>query len=156
MPAWLKAGLIGAAILALLNLIGLIPIPGIGCLTFPLIILTYGAAGALAASYLPPIRTAGAASGQGALAGLVAAALGGLVTVVITLVQSSLTTTTDVVNALPPETLQQLRDAGIDPSIFAGAGFAGLGGLICCSIGIVVGLALGAVGGAIYAAVKPS
>ncbi len=156
MPAWLKAGLIGAAILVVLTLINLIPIPAISCFTLPLNFLAYIAAGALAASYLPPIRGAGQGAGQGALAGLVASAIGGLALVVITMIQSSLINYNDVMSTIPPETLQQLQDAGIDPSLLVGPATGIVGGLICCSIGILFGLALGAIGGAIYAAVKPS
>lgn len=156
MPAWLKAGLIGAAILAVLALIGLIPIPWIACLTLPLYFLTFFAVGALAAGYLPPVRAAGQGAGQGALAGLVSSALGGVVTVVISLIRTTAVNPAEVLNAMPPETIQQLVDAGIDPNLLFGPGTTILGSLLCCSVGIVFGLACGAIGGAIYAAVKPS
>ena len=66
----LKAGLIGAAIVLVLNLIGIIPV--IGCIGLPLELVAYGVIGALAALWMTPRREAGRAAGQGALAGLIA------------------------------------------------------------------------------------
>ena len=73
----LKAGLIGAAIVLVLNLIGIIPV--IGCIGLPLELVAYGVIGALAALWMTPRREAGRAAGQGALAGLIAAAVSGVV-----------------------------------------------------------------------------
>lgn len=70
MSAWLKAGLVGIAILIVLNLIGLIPF--LGCITAPLSLTAYIVVGVLAASYMPPKRETGTAAGQGALAAVVA------------------------------------------------------------------------------------
>ena len=98
MPGWLKAGLIGAAVLVLLNLIGLIPL--LGCITLPLTVLTYGVIGGLAASYLPPVRAAGQGAGQGALAALVAALVGGIVGLIIAVIQASLGDTAQILSGI--------------------------------------------------------
>ena len=61
--AGLKAGAVGAGVIVLLNLIGLIPCAG--CVTCILGLLAYVGAGALAAYWLPPTRTAGQGAGAG-------------------------------------------------------------------------------------------
>ena len=156
MAPWLKAGLIGAGVLIVLNLLGLIQF--ISCLTLPLTILAYLGVGVLAASYQPPPRQAGAAAGQGALAALVAGIIGGLVGWVITLIQGATGAAAQAIAQLPPEMLQQLEmlqaDTGLTPQALAGFG-ALVGGGICCSVGVLLAVALGAAGGAIYAAIKP-
>ena len=73
----LKAGLIGAVIVLVLNLIGIIPV--IGCIGLPLELVAYVVIGALAALWMTPRREAGRAAGQGALAGLIAGAVSGVV-----------------------------------------------------------------------------
>jgi hypothetical protein len=54
--------------------------------------------------------------------------------------------------------MQQLAEMGIDPEMFAMfTGTAGgiLGGAMCCVGSLVIGAALGAIGGAVMAAAKP-
>ncbi len=154
MPGWLKAGLIGAVVLVVLTLLGLIPI--VSCLVIPLTLLAYAGIGALAASYMPPPRAAGQAAGQGALAATVASVIGGIAQWILTAVQASTVNIAEAISQLPPETLQQLEDAGVDPALFFGGGMAAVVGFICCSVGVLVAVALGAVGGAIYAAARQS
>jgi len=153
MPGWLKAGLIGAAMLVLLNLIGLIPL--LVCITLPLTILAYAVIGGLAASYLPPVRTAGQGAGHGALAALIASLIGGVVGLIIGVIQASLVDTAQILSQLPPEFQQVIRDSGISPSFLAGAGGATIRGSICCGVGMLIAASLGAIGGAILAAAKP-
>ena len=74
MSTWLKAGLIGGAVAAVLNLFGQIPF--VGCVTWILVLVTYCCVGALAAYWMPPVREKGPAAKQGALAGLIATAIG--------------------------------------------------------------------------------
>ena len=78
----LKAGLIGAAIVLVLNLIGIIPV--IGCIGLPLELVAYGIIGAVATVWVTPRREAGRAAGQGALAGLIAATVSGVVRAILT------------------------------------------------------------------------
>ena len=57
MPAWLKAGLVGALILVVLNLLGIIPC--VGAIACFLGLVAYPCIGALAAYWTPPVRMAG-------------------------------------------------------------------------------------------------
>jgi hypothetical protein len=153
MSSWIKAGLIGALVVAVLNVMGLIPCVGI--FTCILTLVVYPAIGALAAYWLPPLRQAGQAAGQGAMAATLAALIGGLVNTIIFTIQVAATDTATVLSQMPAESLQQLRDAGIDPASLTGP-VAGLGvGSACCLVGLALAALLGAVGGAILAAAKP-
>ncbi len=159
MSSWLKAGLIGAGILLVLNLIGIIPI--LNCLTLPLGLVAYFAIGALAASYLPPRRESGQAAKQGALAGMVAGFGGGLTSLVIGIIQASMGgvfQAGQILSQLPPDVRHQLRDLNISPDLIAGAG--GVGGIavcgsVCCVGGIIFAALFGAIGAALYATAKP-
>lgn len=162
MSPWLKAGLIGGAVLIVLSLLGLIPFLCLGCIVLVLEFLVYAGTGALAAHWMQPTRDAGSAAGQGALAAGVAALIGGVVDTIISLIRAAVVGTGEVMSQIPPETFQQLKDAGIDPQAFesmmetfAGTGGALLCGSICCVIGLLIAAALGAVGGAIYTAMRP-
>jgi hypothetical protein len=156
MSSWLKAGLVGGAVLVVLNLLGLIPLVGIVCCFLGLV--AYAGIGALAAYWMPPVREAGPAAGQGALAAVVASLIGGIINTIVWLIQSALVPTADVLSQIPPELLQQLQDAGGDPQMFntfAGPLGAAFGGSCCCLGGVILAAILGAIGGAIYAGVKP-
>jgi len=153
MQGWLRAGLIGALILIVLDLLGLIPFAI--CFTWPLALLTYALVGVLAASYMPPVREASAAAGQGALAALVASLGGGIVWLIINVIQASTGSMVRAFNQMPPQLQQQLHDSGISPGIAFGVGGVSIFSTVCCSIGVLVAVALGALGGAIYAASKP-
>jgi hypothetical protein len=156
MQPWLKAGLIGAAVLLVLNLVGLVPC--IGLITCLLGIVAYVVIGALAAYWMPPTRDPGRGAGQGALAAVIAALVGGLVNWVLLTVQATALTSEQLLSALPPETLQQLEAAGLDIAMFdrfAGPAGGVLTGSLCCAGGIVLAAILGAIGGAVFAGVKP-
>jgi len=179
MPGWLKAGLIGSAIMVGINLIALIPIPLLACLTFPLLFLACLATGALAAAYIPtgrqpaqtsleeglaepfpeaaiiPGRSPSRAAGQGALAVALAALVSGLVSTVITTIRWTAVNPQDIISQLPPIYQQQLADAGISPAMMFSTPMVALYSSLCCSGGILIGAALGAIGGLIYAALKP-
>jgi hypothetical protein len=157
MSPWLKAGLIGAAILIVLNLLGLVQVACVGLVTCILGLLVYAGIGALAAYWMPPVRETGAAAGQGALAAGLAAIIGGIVNMIVVFIQATIVGTTEIVSQLPPETLRQLEDAGMDPAIlnkFAGPAGALLGGSLCCVGGLILAAILGAVGGAVFAAIQ--
>ena len=155
MRPWLKAGLIGAAIMVMLSLLSLVPL--LSCLTFPLQFLAYLGVGGLAAAYLLPRRETGPAAGQGALAGLIAGLASGVVSLILTPV--SLATqggASAIINQLPPDMLQQFEQAGVDPSqIFNTGTITGVTGLCCLPTGLIVGAILGALGGLIYASIRP-
>ncbi len=165
MKGWLKAGLIGAGILVVLNLLGIIPF--VGFCIIPLRWLTYIGVGVLAASYMLAPRESGLAAKEGAIAAAVAGAGGGIVGLIISLVQAGTTGALqigDILRQMPPEVLQGLREAGIPPEMIfggAGGGAAAVGGAavcgsVCCLGGILFAAALGAVGAAIYASTKPN
>ncbi len=153
MSPWLKAGLIGAAVVTVLNLLGLIPC--VGFITCILGLLVYIGIGALTAYWMPPLREAGAAAGQGAMAAALAALVGGVVNAIVSTIQLAVADTAAILSALPAESLQQLQDAGVDPSVFTGPAFGALMGSACCLVGLILAAILGAVGGAIYAGIKP-
>jgi hypothetical protein len=151
----LKAGLIGAVIVLVLNLIGVIPV--IGCIGLPLELLGYVVIGVLAALWMTPRRETGRAAGQGALAGLIAGAVSGIVRAILTPVTMQLSGgTAAILSQVPPDSLQALQQAGIDPNVvFGGGTMAGLVLVCCLPLGLLLGAGLGALGGLIYAAAKP-
>ncbi|MEA3351617.1 MAG: hypothetical protein U9Q82_13435 [Chloroflexota bacterium] len=160
---WLKAGLIGLGVLVVLSLLGLIPI--VAFCVVPLRWVTYIVVGVLAASYMDVPRDASKAAGQGALAGVIAAAGGGIVGLIISVIRGAsggAAQFTQVLRQLPPDVVRQLRDAGIPLGQILGSGAAGAAGVgsiaicssVCCLGGIVFAAALGAIGAAIYASVK--
>jgi hypothetical protein len=158
MSGWLKAGLIGAVIVVVLKVLE--QVPCVNCCALPLEWVAYGCIGALAARWIAPVRTMGAGAGQGALAGLVAGAIGGVIGIGISVVGARVMAPFQVamLRQLPPEVLQQLMQAGLDPRMLSGAGAGALGtiggGVVCCGVGLMIAAALGALGGLIFAAVK--
>jgi hypothetical protein len=155
MSPWLKAGLIGGAVLVVLNLLGLIPC--VGLITCILGLLAYVGIGALAAHWMPPVRMAGAAAGQGALAAVLAALIGGIVNAILMLIQTAILGSAQILSQIPTDTLRQLEEAGMDPQVFetfVGPGGALLAGSFCCVGGLILAAILGAIGGAIYAGIR--
>lgn len=151
----LKAGLIGAVAILVINLIGLVPV--LGCLSLPLELIAYVAVGALAVSWLPPRRMTGRSAGQGALAGLIASVAGGLARVVLTPLSLSLSGGAEaIISQLPEESLKMFEQAGLDPATLINGGtFAGFALVCCLPVALLAGAALGALGGLIFAAAKP-
>ncbi len=154
MTGWLKAGLIGGAVLVVFQLIGLIPFNLICCLTFPAMLVTYIAVGAMAAASLPPPRTAGQGVGPGAMGAILAAVISSIAGMIINLVQVLINPQDTVIMDLPPAIIQQLRDTGIPLEYFIGVGGVLIFYSICCVVWIVVSGILGAIGGAIYPSFK--
>ena len=149
-----KAGLIGGAAAVVVSLLGLIPV--CGCLSLPAEWLIYLLAGGLAAYWMAPSREAGPAAGEGAIAGLIVGAISGLIGMILAPISLALSGGADqILRQLPPEALKAFQDAGVDPAMFFGTGGALGMGALCCGIDIVIALALGALGGVIYAAVRP-
>lgn len=155
--AGLKAGLIGAAVILVLTLLNQIKIGGLGCLCCPITLLAYAGIGVLAGAFLTPPRTAGSGAGAGAIAGLISGVVGGLVWVIVMFIQMSTMNTADILSSIPPDTLRQLQELGVDPETFAllsGTGGAAIAGGIFCLSSLASGAGLGAIGGAIFSAVK--
>jgi len=165
MSGWLKAGLIGAAIVIVLKVVGLIGaviLPCVGCCAMPLEWVTYGCIGALAAYWMLPVRRMGPAAAQGALAAVIAAVIGGVVGIGVNVVGTAVlgpAQAASVMRQIPPEVLQELVDAGLDPRMFFGAGTGAVDiiacGSVCCGISLAIAAGVGAFGGLIYAGVKP-
>ncbi len=154
--AGLKAGLIGAAVVLVLTLLS--QIPGVGCVCCGLTWLVYAGIGALAGFFLTPPRAAGTGAGAGAIAGLVSGAVGGIIWIIILAIQMALTGPGEIASTINPEQMHQLVELGIDSemfAIFSGIGGVVIGGGLCCLTGLAVGAGMGAIGGAIFAAVKP-
>jgi hypothetical protein len=155
MQPWIKAGLIGAAFAVVLDLLGLVS-PLISCCAIVLIFLVYIGVGVLTAYWMPGATT-GTAAGQGALAGLVTGIVSGLVSLVLALVRTATVTSTDVLSQFTPQQLEQLRQAGIDPSTLAGLISGGAGPVaasLCCGADIVLGVVLALLGAVVYAAIR--
>jgi hypothetical protein len=152
MAPWLKAGLIGGAVLVALNLLGLIPC--VGLVTCFLSLLAYVGIGALAAYWAPRPRDPGQGAGQGALAALVGALIGGVVNVILFTIQMAVMDTAAILAQLPQESLRQLEQSGLDPAMLTGPGAGAFYGSICCLGGLVFAAILGAIGGAIYAGLR--
>jgi hypothetical protein len=159
MQAVLKAGGIGAAILVVFSLLGLIPC--VGCITFFLTLIAYVGIGVLAAYWMAPPRTGSGGAVNGAVAAGVAALAAGLVGMVINAIYFSITGSAQLAQGLsdlPPEQLAALSEMGIDPSILAGgAGMAGVLGIgaACCMIGLLIAAVLGAAGGGYWGSSHP-
>ena len=155
MKPGVKAGLIGGAMLVVLDLLGLVPV--LGCLSLPLQLLGYIGIGILAGFWLAPRREGGRAAGQGAVAGLIAAAISGIVSVVLAAVSLALSGGSQaILSQLPTESLDALKSAGIDPNAVINPGTtAGLTAICCVPVGLLLGAGLGALGGLILAGIKP-
>jgi len=148
----MKAGLIGGAVVVVLNLLGLIPC--VGLIACGLSLLAYIGVGVLAAYWMPPPRAAGTAAGQGALAAALAALIGGVVNTILITIQVAATDTATIINQLPAETLDQLEQSGIDAATLMSPAFGAATGAVCCLGGLIFAAILGAIGAAIMAAVK--
>jgi hypothetical protein len=159
MSSWLKAGLIGGAVLALLSILltFLGQTLGLECAIELLTLLVFAGIGALAAYWMPPIRQAGPAAGQGALAAVLAQLIGGIVLTILSVIRTSFVDTSAVISNLDPALLDSLVEMGLDVQVvetMMGPAGAVLSGSLCCLGGLIFAAILGAVGGALFAAIK--
>jgi hypothetical protein len=153
--AGLKAGLIGGAIVAVLQLAGFITSDCLGYFVCIFGWATYAGAGVLAAYWLPIPRSVGDGAGAGAIAGLVTGVIGGISNMIVSGLQFAITGgSAAILSQIPQESLDAIRDAGLDPAMFTGIGFVLSVGAFCCLVGMVIAVALGAIGGAVFAAVQ--
>jgi len=153
--AGLKAGLVGGGIVAVLQLLGLIPIPCLGCTLCLIILAVYVGAGVLAAFWLPIPRSAGDGAGAGAIAGVVSGIIGGVFGMIVSAIQFAITGgSAAILSQIPQESLDALRDVGVDPGMFTSIGAVIGIGALCCVGSMVIAAALGAVGGAVFAAMQ--
>lgn len=150
--AILKAGGIGAGVLILLNLLGLIPC--VNCITFILSLGVYGGIGVLAARFMTMPLNANSGALNGAIAAGIATIIAGIVNAVVQSLFLSLTGNSPLAQ-LPPEQLQALSEAGLDPTILASGGSIFVFALLCCSILFILAAGLGAAGGAFWGSRNP-
>ena len=147
MQAVLKAGGVGAGVLILLSVLGLIPC--VGCLTLILSLAAYVGVGILAARWMAPPRDGASGAKNGAAAALVAGLVSGLVNIVIGGIQFAIYGTsqmTEAINNLPPEQAAALAEAGISPAALGVGAVLGIGAG-CCLLGMLIAAGLGAAGG---------
>lgn len=157
MRPWLKAGLIGGGVLAVLTIIQsvgtLFPSASgiINCCVCIPFLLAYPGVGVLAAYWLTPPRTAGEGAKEGALAGVIAGAIDAVITFIMALITGP-AGVQQALQQLPPDALRAFEEMGMS-GLFSRGGFAALScvGGIC---GLLWAVAMGAAGGAILAAVK--
>lgn len=154
MQASLKAGAIGAGAAVVLALISLVPCAG--CFTWILGLLLYVGIGALAAYWLPPVRTTGNGASAGALAGAIAAIVSGIANMIIAALRFAISGGAGaMMRQIPPGVMRQFHEAGVDPRLFASIGGVIGASAVCCVLGLILAAILGALGGVILAAVKP-
>jgi len=160
MSSWLKAGLIGGAVLAFLSLLLAFPgqILGLGCVIIFVTLLAYAGIGALAAYWMPPLRQAGPAAGQGAMATAIAQLIGGFFFTIFAVIQTFFVDRAAAISNLDPTFLDDLAQMGVDSQALEtmmGPAGAVLSGSLCCMGGLIFAAVLGAIGGALLAAIKP-
>jgi hypothetical protein len=150
MSNWLRAGLIGAGVMVLLGILGILPC--VTCFTWILALITYGCVGALAAYWMPSPRQPGPAAGHGALAGAIAAAIGGGVWLILLLGAAVVFVPVGILG-------DALEGTGVDPAALWETIFSVIGSITCgtgCyTLGIGIAAGLGALGGLICAAIQP-
>jgi len=147
--AGLKAGLVGGGVAAILSFTTFIPC--LQCVSVPLMFLAYAMAGALAAYWLPKPRTAGDGAAAGAVAGAVAGALGGIVWMIVSAVSYSVMGGADyIVRNLPPESMDMLREYGMDPWAVFAPSVVNAVNAGCCAVMVLAAVGLGALTGAIF------
>ncbi len=148
--AGLKAGLVGGAVAAVVTVLGAV-VPCVGCLTW----FVYIGAGALAAYWLVPPRSAGDGAGAGAIAGVITGIVSGIFSMIMTAVMFTIKGgAAAAMGQLPPEAMRQLTELGIDPRMFASIGGVLVFSAVCCVIGFIIAAVLGAIGGLVFAMVK--
>ena len=145
--AGLKAGLIGAAVMVVVTLINqfvLTPTGPVVYVACGVSTLLYVLIGVSAGFFAARPRTAGQGAGAGAIAGLISGLISGVVGFAIISLRMS---GGEGYPGLDPQQMQQLAQLGLNnPQVLA------IPGAVC---GAAIGAGAAAIGGAIFAAVKP-
>jgi hypothetical protein len=150
----IRAGLIGGAGGLVLSLLGLLP--SLSCCMLILQWLLFVAVGGLAVSWLLPPRTSGAAAKEGALAGGIAGVIAGLVSMLLAPFSFAQQGGAEaILRQVPPDQLEALVEAGIDPAAFLSTGSLILFGAGCCVVTTFMAVMLGALGGLVFSAMRP-
>ncbi|HRX02531.1 MAG: hypothetical protein KDI07_17750 [Anaerolineae bacterium] len=150
----LQAGLFGGGMALLLDLIALLPYIG-PVIAVPLYPLAFFLTGLIAVRITPYSPSVGEAASGGAVAGLVAAVIGGLGAMFLYPIRLKIAGgPEDLVRLLSPDTVQSLVERGINPvalmDIFGGVGL----GIFCCSMQLTTGILLAALGASLLAAYR--
>ena len=145
--AGLKAGLISAAVLLAMTLLGrFVPMSrAVTWVTSGISLVVYAGMGVVAGRFLAPPRTPGRGAGAGAISGLVGGIIASSVGVIILALQIS---GGAAVAGLSPEQVQQMQQlsvSGVPMLVFL------IPGTLCVAS---IGAGVAAIGGAIYAAVR--
>jgi len=148
-----KAGLIGAAVVAVLTVLSVLlgrPSPVLGRVGGGLIALAYVGIGVLAAFFQTAPRSAGIGARAGALAGLIAGAGSGTVWVIAALVRMIQVSWDGLVPIIGLREVPPPADLGVTAEVLAIL----IGG-VCGLTSLIAGAGLGALGGAILGAARP-
>jgi hypothetical protein len=150
----LQAGLFGGGLAVILGIIALLPYigPCIALPTYPIVFFLTGLVAVRIVDFQPGVTEA---SAGGAVAGLLAATLGGLAAMFLAPLRLQLAGgPEDLVAALPPEVVESLLTAGLDPlavmDLIGGVGV----GILCCLGQLTTGVLLAAAGAGLYAAYR--
>jgi hypothetical protein len=145
--AGLKAGLIGAAVLLAMTLVGRL-VPMSRAVTWAIsgiTLVVYGGMGVMAGRFLAPPRTPGRGAGAGAISGLIGGIIASSVGVVILAFQIR---GGAAVAGLSPEQLEQMKqmsESGVPILLFL------IPSTLCVAS---IGAGVAAIGGAVYAAIR--
>jgi hypothetical protein len=138
----------------LLEIIALLPYVGL-CIALPLLPVAYVVAGLVVVRVVDFVPGVGQAAQAGMVTGLVASLIGGVVAMFLAPIRLAIAGGSEpLVASLPPEVVERLLDAGLDPVAVVDF-LGGVGaGLFCCSLQILGGVLLAATGAALYAAFR--
>ncbi len=150
----IQAGLFGGVVALLLDFIALLPYIG-PVLAVPLYPLAFLLTGLVAVRITPDTPSVGEAATGGAVAGFIAAVIGGLGAMFLYPIRLNIAGGPEsLVKLLSPDTVQSLVERGIDPlALMDIVGGVGLG-MFCCTLQLTTGIMLAALGAALYAAYR--
>jgi len=150
----LQAGLFGGALAVLLGLIALLPYVGL-CISLPLYPATFFLTGLVTVRVSDVAPGVSQAAAGGAVAGFVAAVIGGLAAMFLAPLRLNLAGGPEqLVSALSPNTVDTLVAAGLEPAAVVDL-MAGVGaGILCCTAQLTTGVLLAATGAGLYAAYR--
>ena len=150
----IQAGLFGGGMALLLDLIALLPYIG-PVIAVPLYPLAFFLTGLIAVRITPYSPSVGEAATGGAVAGLVAAIIGGLGAMFLYPIRLNIAGgPEDLVKMMSPDTVQSLVERGINPvALMDFIGGVGLG-MFCCGMQLTTGVMLAALGAALLAAYR--
>lgn len=152
--AIIQSGLFGAALAVLLDLIALLPYVG-WCIAVPLFPIAFFLTGLALVRVTDVNPGVGDAGAGGAIAGVIAGAIGGLAAMFLAPIRLALAGgAAEVTSLLPPAMVERLVAEGLDPvAVVDFVGKAGFG-IACCSAQLLTGALLAGTAAALYAAYR--